>query len=797
MLLFIGILTLAFNIQPVKASGTIYIRADGSIDPPTAPIQRVGSTYTLTDNIFVDYPNDGIVVERDNIIIDGAGYTIEGSKIGSGPEPWTYGIDLAHRNNVIIEDMKIKTFTFAIWLDFSSDNYIIKNTLMDTGDSIVLLESCLSNTISGNNIAGYVVLNGSSYNTISENIFEAPKTGIGTGIHLLVSSSNIICGNTIKNYYNGIGLHESSANIIYHNNFMGNEKQVYTDGATVNVWDDGYPSGGNYWSDYTDVDLNNDGIWDHPYVIDANNQDHYPLVNPWSPSTLRITGIDPSQPIAGSGKQLLGILGEGFVPNSEVTLFIGSDTFHIPRDRTLFINPNKIEISAGLTEGLWKAWVTNPGGIQSNEYAFQVRSVSMEDGKKVLALALQYWDVENAIIMTAIARAESGWIPSAAGDPRYSDFNCMGYASWGLCQIFMGVHIDKLMKLGAPTDDPYKTAKWLSDPSNNVRAAYEVWKEAKGFKPWTMFKNGEYKKYLADVIKLRASVFKCPVNVTITDNYGRIISETENQIPGASFVYFNATDTKIFYLPSDLTYQVQLNATDYGNCTIGQITPTESVYETAFSQAAFNLTSETVAQFDLLPYDANYTLKVDENGDGLIDYEIAPEMEILTTEYDIGITETAPLKTIIGQGYNLSINITVMNYGAHTETFNVTLHANETFIELQNITLASRNSTTITFTWNTSGFAKGNYTIKAVADTVLGEIDTLDNTYIYGIVLVTVSGDVTGEGICDMQDISILIDKFLKTPSNPQWDANCDINNDNVIDMADISIAIDHFLEDP
>jgi len=29
------------------------------------------------------------------------------------------------------------------------------------------------------------------------------------------------------------------------------------------------------------VDLNNDGIWDHPYVIDANNTDRYPLVKPW------------------------------------------------------------------------------------------------------------------------------------------------------------------------------------------------------------------------------------------------------------------------------------------------------------------------------------------------------------------------------------------------------------------------------------------------------------------------------------------------------------------------------------
>ena len=73
MLLLTSMLTLAFNVQPVKASGTIYIRADGSVDPQTTPILNVRNVYyTFTADI-----HDSIVVERDNIVIDGAGYTVQ------------------------------------------------------------------------------------------------------------------------------------------------------------------------------------------------------------------------------------------------------------------------------------------------------------------------------------------------------------------------------------------------------------------------------------------------------------------------------------------------------------------------------------------------------------------------------------------------------------------------------------------------------------------------------------------------------------------------------------------------
>jgi len=90
---------LALNIQTIKASGTIYITADGSVDPDTAPISSVDNiTYIFTDNIY-----DEIVVERDYIVVDGAGYTLQ----GTGSE---IGIYLLLRSNVTIKNMEIKNF---------------------------------------------------------------------------------------------------------------------------------------------------------------------------------------------------------------------------------------------------------------------------------------------------------------------------------------------------------------------------------------------------------------------------------------------------------------------------------------------------------------------------------------------------------------------------------------------------------------------------------------------------------------------------------------------------------------
>jgi hypothetical protein len=58
---------------------------------------------------------------------------------------------------------------------------------------------------------------------------------------------------------------------------VNNSIQIHTEGSN-DTWDIGFPSGGNFWSDYNGSDSSHDGIGDSNYTIDASNVDRYPLM---------------------------------------------------------------------------------------------------------------------------------------------------------------------------------------------------------------------------------------------------------------------------------------------------------------------------------------------------------------------------------------------------------------------------------------------------------------------------------------------------------------------------------------
>jgi len=173
--------------------------------------------------------------------------------------------------------------------------------------------------------------------------------------------------------------------------------------------------------------------------------------------------------------------------------------------------------------------------------------------------------------------------------------------------------------------------------------------------------------------------------------------------------------------------------------------------------------------------------------------------------HDVAVTNITPSKTIVGQGYSMSINVTVENQGSYRETnINVTAYANDTPIQTLIIpSLAPSEQTTITFTWNNAGFAKGNYTISAYAWPVPGETDTADNTYTDGNIIIAMIGDISGptlgvpDGKVDIRDIALVAKYFGQTV--PPAPANCDITGpiigvpDGKIDIRDIATVAKRF----
>ncbi|MEM3628755.1 MAG: NosD domain-containing protein [Candidatus Bathyarchaeia archaeon] len=211
----------------------------------------------------------------------------------------------SNNNSVVLNNITDNTYGILI-SDSSHYNDISKNIIKANEQSGIEVNRSSNSTLIGNlledNENGIYLL-GSHGNTISRNII---KENVNCGIHFEASACNMVSENRIENNGNGTWFAMSSQNKIYHNNFINNTRQVYdlswdelVISPSINIWDDGYPSGGNFWSDYTGVDLysgpyqnttGSDGISDVPYNIDDNNVDRYPLMAPWAvgPSIVKI-----------------------------------------------------------------------------------------------------------------------------------------------------------------------------------------------------------------------------------------------------------------------------------------------------------------------------------------------------------------------------------------------------------------------------------------------------------------------------------------------------------------------------
>lgn len=150
----------------------------------------------------------------------------------------------------------------------------------------------VQNITSINSAVGVELRSANSSQVLRCKIYGCSATGI-----LLRDKScgNNFVGNSIMNSAAGIRFADTSSegNRIYHNNFQNNTVQVSSFGG-ANFFDNGYPSGGNYWDGYVYEDVRSgvnqdqsgsDGILDRGYSFD-----NYPMANPITNVDIREAG---------------------------------------------------------------------------------------------------------------------------------------------------------------------------------------------------------------------------------------------------------------------------------------------------------------------------------------------------------------------------------------------------------------------------------------------------------------------------------------------------------------------------
>jgi hypothetical protein len=174
---------------------------------------------------------------------------------------------------------------------------------------------------------------------------------------------------------------------------------------------------------------------------------------------------------------------------------------------------------------------------------------------------------------------------------------------------------------------------------------------------------------------------------------------------------------------------------------------------------------------------------------------ITQDGQIAVGGHDIAVVSVLPLKRVVGQGFRIRINGTVANLGNYTETFNMTIYSNGTGVRTLNSSVSTGAANTLTFAWNTTGFAKGNYSMSGTAPPVLYEVNIADNTLLDGWVFVSIPGDIKGDKVVDIYDAIMLASAFNSIPTSSTWDPNADINDDDVVDIFDAIILAGHFGE--